>query len=299
MKNRALVLLVFALEMTGGVALAAQPPPRAFTQVASCPTCEVRGIAQLRLRYSGVEAWATKLFNPQSNAIIPVTLMGDGIPVDQEKLKQDDYAARVTKYGKLSLGLGDRLDSVADTDSVDVTIWTNSKVQFPRREDLAGMGANKMAPSAAAGHSCLRLTSAPRWGDSKMALEPTTCGASCSFFRSRRPDGYTGLLLDNASSPRSCCALCVASSRFVGLVLPRLREVAPPASLAGDSVRPATAACPTNESRCGGLRGTCVSTAASQRWQYSLACLIAGPDRLMPAEPDCRPRSDIGHSDVG
>ena len=36
MKTRALVLPVFALAMTSGVALAAQPPPSAFTQAASC-----------------------------------------------------------------------------------------------------------------------------------------------------------------------------------------------------------------------------------------------------------------------
>ena len=132
-----------ALLIQGAAARAAQPPPSAFAGAASCPTCTIGQISQLRLRYTGVEAWSTKLFNPQNNAIIPVTLTGDGAVADQEKLKQDDNVTRVARYGKLAPSLGAKLETMADTDLVDVTIWSNTKIQFPPRETIVGAGAAK------------------------------------------------------------------------------------------------------------------------------------------------------------
>ena len=75
METRRLILPILVLA-SGTPALAAQPPPDSFIAAASCPTCQVGAISKVNLPYTGVEAYSMKLVNPQSNAIIPLTLMG-------------------------------------------------------------------------------------------------------------------------------------------------------------------------------------------------------------------------------
>lgn len=150
MKARWLLGSSIVVAATSGVASAAQPSPTAFMTAASCPHCIAGPISQLRLPFSGVEAWSAKLFNPETHAIIPVTLTGDGSVVDREKLRQADYAARLVRYGKLSPGLGAALETLAESDNVKVVIWTNTQIQFPPRETLIRVGGAAQAFQATA-----------------------------------------------------------------------------------------------------------------------------------------------------
>jgi len=126
-------------------AQAAKPPLQNFSAAASCTSCVVPQPVQLQLPYSGVEAWATKVFNPQTNVLTSVILLGDGTVADRKKLLSNEYVARITQFGKLHPRLFNKLSTIADTDEVDVHIWTPTPIHHPRREDLI---SNKAASSA-------------------------------------------------------------------------------------------------------------------------------------------------------
>jgi len=95
---------------------------------------------------TGRKLWYSKVLDEKTNALYGLAMDAEGRVVDEEQAAQEERAAELAKYGKLSPDLFDALEKLADKDEVDVAIWLVQPPQ-PLRPDpfeMAKLSAEEM-----------------------------------------------------------------------------------------------------------------------------------------------------------